>query len=162
MADLVSDGRIAAECAIRTPQGTKVPDAAWFSSVRREQVKNGYGTREICAEIFSPANSDAEMGRKKKTLFLRRVRGSADLRGRREHDILQSKRENRCIPADTVFFKSNRTGGFRFLPKKSVWDAIMQTVAEEAKNISDSMSYDMILSNDKKIAIIFQRWFFTA
>ena len=55
MADLVSDGRIDAKCAIRTPQGTKVPDAAWFSSVRREQVKNEDDTRTELFQILPSA-----------------------------------------------------------------------------------------------------------
>jgi Uma2 family endonuclease len=72
MADIVSDGRIVTECAVRTPQGTKVADVAWFSSARWEQVKKEYDSPvapEICVEILSPANSDAEMETKKMLYF---------------------------------------------------------------------------------------------
>jgi Uma2 family endonuclease len=67
-----SEGQVATACPVVTSKGTKGVDAAWFSDERRAQV--GDQTRspiapEICVEILSPANTDAEMAEKKALYF---------------------------------------------------------------------------------------------
>ncbi len=65
-------GKIVTECAIQTRKGTKVTDAAWFSSDRWKQVMDEYDSPvapEICVEVLPPHNSAKEMRSKKRLYF---------------------------------------------------------------------------------------------
>jgi len=68
---LMHRGRVLTECPISTADGVKAADVAWASSERLEQL----GTRacfphapEICVEVLSPGNTEAEV-REKTALF---------------------------------------------------------------------------------------------
>ncbi len=61
------EGRVLPECSIETPLGVKVADVAWASAA----FLNKYGTvtpylqaPEICVEILSPSDTDAEIQEK--------------------------------------------------------------------------------------------------
>ncbi len=65
-------GTIITEAAIKTSEGTKVADVAWFSSDRWEQVKDEFDAStapEICVEILSPRNAKGEIELKKCLYF---------------------------------------------------------------------------------------------
>jgi Uma2 family endonuclease len=68
------DGRQPPELAIATPSGTKVPDVVWMSPERKEALDaTGDPTTlapEICVEVMSPTNTEAEM-MEKAALYLR-------------------------------------------------------------------------------------------
>ena len=60
-------GKIIIECSIKTPEGVKVADVVWAS----DEFISKYGDKtpydfspEICVEIISPSNSQAEMDEK--------------------------------------------------------------------------------------------------
>jgi Uma2 family endonuclease len=66
------EGEVISECSIDTPKGVKVADVVWASPTFIKQ--HGYATPysmapEICVEISSPSNSDAELGAKMKLYF---------------------------------------------------------------------------------------------
>ena len=66
------DGQASVELAIRTTQGTKVADAIWCSAPRWTEIKDAYDAPvapEICVEVLSPANTDAEMQTKRALYF---------------------------------------------------------------------------------------------
>ncbi len=68
---LSKQGRALAECAVTTSKGTKVADVAWVSPERFEQNKHKSEcviAPEICVEVMSPGNSDAEI-QEKQTLY---------------------------------------------------------------------------------------------
>nr|VFJ42247.1 MAG: Putative restriction endonuclease [Candidatus Kentron sp. FW]VFJ49895.1 MAG: Putative restriction endonuclease [Candidatus Kentron sp. FW] len=62
------EGKTITECAIRTTDGVKVADIAWGSKAffeRQSIAQDPFDEApEICVEIISPSNSDAEMQRK--------------------------------------------------------------------------------------------------
>jgi Uma2 family endonuclease len=63
----LASGRVIAECPVLTEIGVRVPDVAWASDVFVR--KNGETTPcpsapEICVEILSPSNTDAEISAK--------------------------------------------------------------------------------------------------
>lgn len=65
-------GHVATECPVITSKGTKGVDVAWLSAERRAQV--GDQTRspvapEVCVEILSPSNTEAEMNEKRALYF---------------------------------------------------------------------------------------------
>ena len=65
-------GKVITEAAIKTSEGTKVADVAWFSSDRWEQVKDEFDASmapEICVEILSPRNAKGEIELKKRLYF---------------------------------------------------------------------------------------------
>ena len=65
-------GELVTECAIRTSKGTKVADVAWFSAERWAVVKDEFDSSiapEICIEVRTPRNSEAEMTRKRELYF---------------------------------------------------------------------------------------------
>lgn len=60
------------ECSIATPEGVRVPDVAWASAAfiaRHGEVTPFPAAPEICVEVRSPSNTDAEMAFKTQ-LFL--------------------------------------------------------------------------------------------
>lgn len=60
------------ECPLVTIDGTKVPDAVWFSDTRYQQVVGAVVCEvcpEICVEVRSPSNTDAEMRHKRFLYF---------------------------------------------------------------------------------------------
>ncbi len=70
--EMLPDGESSVEMAIQTPKGTKVADAIWCSDGRWEQIKDAYDVPvapEICVEVRSPTNTDAEM-EEKRALYL--------------------------------------------------------------------------------------------
>ncbi len=66
------DGKVLAECAVWTRKGTKVADAAWFSSERWKGQKGNPEASvapELCVEVASISNSQREMTQKRKLYF---------------------------------------------------------------------------------------------
>ena len=66
------DGKVLAECAVWTQKGTKVADVAWFSDElwRSQKGKTeALVAPELCVEVASMSNSDAEMTEKRKLYF---------------------------------------------------------------------------------------------
>jgi Uma2 family endonuclease len=68
----LSDGTASVEMAIQTTKGTKVADAVWCTADRWNRIKDAYDAPvapEICVEVRSPTNTDAEMA-EKRALYL--------------------------------------------------------------------------------------------
>lgn len=64
----MSAGVTLVECAIKTKDGTKVADVAWCSPDRWLRIKTEAEAPiapEICVEVMSGANTEAEMGYKR-------------------------------------------------------------------------------------------------
>jgi Uma2 family endonuclease len=65
LAQLLPDGDALPECAVETPEGTKVADVAWISEARWNSMNPDDPAcsiaPEICIEILSPANTREEM-----------------------------------------------------------------------------------------------------
>ena len=60
------------ECPVSTIGGVKVADVGWYSDQRYQEVKGQLAFEiapEICIEILSPSNSDAEMKSKRQLYF---------------------------------------------------------------------------------------------
>jgi Uma2 family endonuclease len=70
--NLLPQGRVLTECPISTVDGVKAADVAWASPERvrelGEQVCFPHAP-EICVEVLSPRNSDAEIQEKKALYF---------------------------------------------------------------------------------------------
>ena len=66
-------GEPAVEFAIETRKGVKVPDVVWISKERvealPEDVEASPFAPEICVEVLSSANTDAEMEEKRRLYF---------------------------------------------------------------------------------------------
>lgn len=64
--------RIFIECVIETSEGTKVADVAWasfeFLSAHKHEASYSKAP-EICVEVISPSNSEAEMAEKRRLYF---------------------------------------------------------------------------------------------
>lgn len=72
MADFLGRGEVITEAAIKTSKGAKVAHVAWFSAERWEKVKEEFDASiapEICVEILSPSNANAEIEQKKQLYF---------------------------------------------------------------------------------------------
>lgn len=72
LADQLPTGTAMVECSIATAEGVRVPDVAWASAefVARHGDTTPYpAAPEICVEVRSPSNTDAEMAFKTR-LFL--------------------------------------------------------------------------------------------
>ncbi len=68
----IDGGEVLTEAAVQTKKGTKVADVAWFSGERWEEVKDCYDAPvapEICVEIRSSGNTEAEMAEKRGLYF---------------------------------------------------------------------------------------------
>ena len=68
----ISSGRVITECPISTADGVKGTDVAWASA----EVMRALGERvafprapEVCVEVLSPSNTDAEIEEKKALYF---------------------------------------------------------------------------------------------
>ena len=62
------EGESSVELAIRTTKGTKVADAVWCTADRWGRIKDAYDAPvapEICVEVRSSTNTDAEMAEKR-------------------------------------------------------------------------------------------------
>ena len=67
-----NDGKILTECAVRTPQGTKVADVAWASRETYHQIKEEAECSvapEVCVEILSLSNTEEEIEKKRALYF---------------------------------------------------------------------------------------------
>jgi Uma2 family endonuclease len=65
-------GEVISECSIETTDSTKVADVAWLSQdfVEEFGMATPYSKApEICVEILSPSNSEAEMEEKRALYF---------------------------------------------------------------------------------------------
>jgi Uma2 family endonuclease len=74
---LMGTGTVLTECSVDTTKGVKVADVVWVSSdfLSRNRGQTPYlEAPEICAEIKSPSNSDAEMMEKKDLYFSKGAR----------------------------------------------------------------------------------------
>jgi Uma2 family endonuclease len=72
LADQLPTGTAMVECSIATTEGIRVPDVAWASAdfmARHGDVTPYPAAPEICVEVRSPSNTDAEMAFKTR-LFL--------------------------------------------------------------------------------------------
>jgi Uma2 family endonuclease len=72
LTEQLRDGRSLVECSITTSDGVRVPDVAWASQdflSRHGDVTPYPAAPEICVEVRSPSNTDAEMAFKTR-LFL--------------------------------------------------------------------------------------------
>jgi Uma2 family endonuclease len=68
---LSREGRVITECPVSTADGVKAADVAWASPTRVAELADGVcfpRAPEICVEVLSPRNTDAEM-REKKALY---------------------------------------------------------------------------------------------
>ena len=71
------DGTVLTECSVDTTKGVKVADVVWVSAafLQRNRGTTPYAEApEVCVEIQSPANSDAEMADKRSVYFARGAR----------------------------------------------------------------------------------------
>lgn len=66
-------GRNAVELAVETTEGVKVPDVVWVSGERWAQIPDGAEASpvmpELCVEVLSEGNTDAEMSKKRRLYF---------------------------------------------------------------------------------------------
>ena len=68
---LIRQGRVLTECPISTADGVKAADVAWASPQRMRELGNRVcfpQAPEICVEVLSPGNTDAEV-REKMALY---------------------------------------------------------------------------------------------
>lgn len=68
---LSREGRVITECPVSTSDGVKGADVAWASPARVAELADGVcfpRAPEVCVEVLSPGNTDAEM-REKKALY---------------------------------------------------------------------------------------------
>lgn len=69
---LLTGGLALTECPIETSEGVKAADAAWVSHERRASRPNDPAyliAPEICIEILSPSNSEAEIDFRRRLYF---------------------------------------------------------------------------------------------
>ena len=66
-------GDVYSECPIKTPDGVKVPDIAWASEVRSQQISPDGLTfsvaPEVCVEVLSRSNRSSETVEKQSLYF---------------------------------------------------------------------------------------------
>lgn len=70
--NLLPHGFVVTECAVDTPEGTKVADTTWSSPERfkvNEEVFSCTLAPEICVEVLSPTNDHSEMMAKRDLYF---------------------------------------------------------------------------------------------
>jgi Uma2 family endonuclease len=69
---LLPGGFTSTECPIRTSEGVKAADVAWCSKARAGSKKNDpvyLIAPEICVEVESPSNSEAELAERRRLYF---------------------------------------------------------------------------------------------
>ena len=67
-----STGRVLTECPISTADGVKAADVAWASSERMRELGDGVcfpQASDICVEVVSPSNTEAELQEKMALYF---------------------------------------------------------------------------------------------
>ena len=72
LSKLMPQGEIAVECAVNTTDGVRVPDVAWVSTERWNQMSDSATCTvapEICIEVLSASNSAEEMAHKRNLYF---------------------------------------------------------------------------------------------
>lgn len=72
LVQLKRGGKVFSECSIRTSRGVKVADVAWASAefLARNELETPFSVApELCVEIVSPSNSEAEMAQKRVLYF---------------------------------------------------------------------------------------------
>lgn len=70
--DRLLGGNALPECPISTIAGVRATDVGWYSQARLEKVKGQDAFEiapEICVEVLSPSNTDAEMRTKRQLYF---------------------------------------------------------------------------------------------
>jgi Uma2 family endonuclease len=68
----IEGGRSVVECPIQTEEGVKAADVVWVSHQRRASRPNDPAyliAPEICVEVVSPSNSQAEINERKRLFF---------------------------------------------------------------------------------------------
>lgn len=67
------EGKVRPEYAVETSGGVKVPDVVWISAERRAAIPDGAEASpvapEICVEVLSDSNTEAEMTEKRRLYF---------------------------------------------------------------------------------------------
>ena len=97
------DGRILPECAIWTRKGTKAADVAWFSDERWQMVKGQAEASiapELCVEVVSKSNTQAEMREKRKLYF---EQGAQEVWVCHEHGKIEFYAPSGKLKASTLF-----------------------------------------------------------
>jgi Uma2 family endonuclease len=72
LTDLMVRGRVLTECPISTADGVKAADVAWASPKRMRELGNRAcfpQAPEICVEVLSPSNTEAEIQEKARLYF---------------------------------------------------------------------------------------------
>ncbi len=72
LADLMPRGRVLTECPISTADGVRAADVAWASPERMRELGNRScfpHAPEICVEVLSPSNTEAEIEEKTALYF---------------------------------------------------------------------------------------------
>jgi len=72
LTDLMPRGRVLSECPISTADGVKAADVAWASPQRMRELGNHAcfpQAPELCVEILSPSNTEAEIEEKTALYF---------------------------------------------------------------------------------------------
>ena len=70
--NLIHVGRVLTECPISTADGVKAADVAWASPERMKELGEGVcftQAPEICIEVISPGNTEAEIEEKRALYF---------------------------------------------------------------------------------------------
>ena len=66
---LVPEGRVLVECAVDTPEGTKVADVAWATVERFRIIEDEFSSSvapQICVEVWSQSNTREEIDLKRR------------------------------------------------------------------------------------------------
>ena len=69
---LSSEGRVITECPVSTSDGVRAADVAWASPARVAELGDAICFQrapDICVEVLSPSNTDAEMREKRDLYF---------------------------------------------------------------------------------------------
>jgi len=68
LTQLMASGETLVECAVETADSTKVADVVWASDAMFQRIKDQASCSpapEVCVEVISPSNTDAEISAKK-------------------------------------------------------------------------------------------------
>lgn len=66
---LLPKGRVLVECAVDTPEGTKVADVAWATQERFRIIEDEFSCSiapQICVEVWSPSNTREQIELKRR------------------------------------------------------------------------------------------------
>ena len=70
--EFLPHGIVATECPVSTPDGVRAADVAWISRAKLDRVGGGVclpEAPEICVEVVSPRNTEAELTEKRRLYF---------------------------------------------------------------------------------------------